>query len=291
MTPQTLALEVSKLFTLPDVAIRLNELIAAPSSSTKDLAEVVRLDPGLAAALLKLANSAYYGLAAKVDTITRAIAVIGERELQSMAMAAAVVSTFKGLPEDLVDMASFWDNSVTCGVVARVLGRRCRMRQTEQLFLAGLLHGVGKLVFYARRGREYRTLLMAVEHRDDRAMAEAEARVFGFDYATLGAELLRAWNLPEMLRVLVGNQLHPGQAGEFRREASLLHVATDMAACLAPTVKGAAPGDCCYQPRFESAAWAALELDEAVISEVMQEANLQALDVLAIINPRATMIY
>ena len=150
MTPQQLVQEVSQLFTLPDVAIRLNELIAAPDSSTGDLVEVVQLDPGLAAAVLKLANSAHYGLVARVDSIPRAIAVIGERELQVMAMATSVTTTFRGLPADLVDMATFWDNSVACGVIARLLGRRCRIPKTEQLFLAGGCHADQKLVFSAR---------------------------------------------------------------------------------------------------------------------------------------------
>ena len=131
MTPQQLVQEVSQLFTLPDVAIRLNELIAAADSSTGDLVEVVQLDPGLAAAVLKLANSAHYGLVARVDSIPRALAVIGQQELQVMAMATSVTTTFRGLPADLLDMASFWDNSVTCGVIARLLGRRCRLPKTD----------------------------------------------------------------------------------------------------------------------------------------------------------------
>jgi len=107
MTPQRLVQEVSQLFTLPDIAARVNTLIATPDSSSQELVEVVQLDPGLVAALLKLANSAYYGLSARVDSLSRAVALIGERELQAMAMATSVTKAFKGLPEDLVDMASF----------------------------------------------------------------------------------------------------------------------------------------------------------------------------------------
>lgn len=290
MSPHSLAREVSKLFTLPDVAIRLNELISSPNASAQDLARVVQLDPGLSAALLKLANSAYYGLVSRVDTIARAISIIGERELQVMAMAASVVSTFKGLPEDLVDMPSFWDNSVTCGVIARILGRRCRLPRTEQLFLAGLLHGVGKLVFYARTADRYRTLLLETAARDDRGLAAAEQRAFGFDYAALGAELLSIWKLPELLRVLVAYQLRPLEALDYKREAAVVHVACDMAASLAPMVKDTLSAGA-YTPAFDPAAWAQLGLDVQVIPEVMQEANIQAVEIMEIINPRGAMIY
>lgn len=290
MSAENLVREVSKLFTLPDVAIRLNELIGAPNTSTQELARVVQLDPGLSASLLKLANSAYYGLASRVDSISRAIAVIGERELQVMAVATSVVSTFKGLPEDLVDMASFWDNSVTCGVIARMLGRRCRVSQTEVLFLAGLFHGVGKLVFYARKPQEYRALLEKVDKRDDKSLAEAEVRAFGFDYANLGAELLKNWNFPTLLRSLVSYQLRPGDATDYPREAALIHVAGDMAAYLSPMIKSEQPAGA-YTPGFDASAWALLELDAEIIPDLMQEADLQAFEVLEIINPRATLIY
>jgi HD-like signal output (HDOD) protein len=271
MTPQQLVQEVTQLFTLPDVAIRLNELLAAPDSSPLEVVELVQLDPALAATVLKLANSAYYGRASQVDTVTRALAVIGERELQVMAMATAVTKAFKGLPTRLVDMESFWDNSVTCGVIARLLGRRCRIRGSEQLFLAGLLHAVGKLVFYARKPDEYYALLAAAEALDEGSLAVAERRIFGFDSASLGAELLKAWQLPAMLQVLVACQQRPGEAADFARQAALLHVATRLAAGLSPTLKGA-PQSAAIDP----VAWAALGLDEAVLPEILQEAGLQA---------------
>ena len=290
MTPQHLVQEVSTLFTLPDVAIRLNELMAAANATTQDLAEVVELDPGLAATLLKLANSAYYGLVGQVDTIHRAVARVGERALQAMVMATSVVATFKGLPADLVDMDSFWDNSVTCGVIARILARRCGMGQGEQLFLAGLLHGVGKLVFYARRPTEYGALLVALAQRDDRSLAAAEARVFGFDYAALGAELLKSWNLPVMLQVLVACQLRPGEAADLDRQAALLQVANELAASVAPPVKGAVT-DQAGASGSDTLAWTSLGLSESLLAEVLAEANLQALEILEIINPRGMMIY
>lgn len=290
MTPQHLVQEVSQLFTLPEVAVRLNELIASPDSTTQELVEVAELDPGLVAALLKLANSAYYGLKARVDSLPRAIAVIGEGELQVMAMATSVTTAFKGLPADLVDMASFWDNSVTCGVIARLLGRRCRFRQTEQLFLAGLLHAVGRLVFYTCLPDEYRALLVAEKPTDETLLAAAERRVFGFDYAALGAELLRAWNLPAILQVLVACQLQPDEATAFPREAALLHVANVLAAGVSPTLKGTNPGQAA-SAACDAVAWASLGLDETVVADVILEARLQAMEVLAIISPAASVVY
>lgn len=290
MTAQHLVQEVSQLFSLPDVALRLNRLLAAPETSSREIVEVIQLDPGLAASLLKLANSAYYGLSARVDTIARALAVIGQRELQAMALATSVVKTFRGLPADLVDMASFWENSVTCGVIVRQLARRCRSRYGDQLFLAGLLHSIGRLVFYARFADEYRVLLTTLDGTDEHSLAAAEWRVFGCDYATLGGELLRAWHLPPLLSVLVAGQLSPAEPGEFASERALLHVASVLAASLSPVRKDTGPRAVAIAD-FDPTAWGVLKLDESLIDDVTLDTRTQAMEILAIINPEAAVIY
>lgn len=290
MTANHLVQEVGELFSLPDAAIRLNQLLADADASLREIVAVVELDPALAASVLKLANCAYYGLQARVDTIPRALALIGQRELQAMAMTTSVVKTFKGLPADLVDMASFWDNSVTCGVIARLLARRCRNKHGDQIFIAGLLHAVGRLVFYSRFADEYRVLLSALDGTDEHSLAEAERRVFGYDYATLGGALLQSWNLPPLLQQLVYGQLSPGEPGDIAPERAILHVASVLAAHLSPVRKDVEP--CPVElADFDPAAWSVLALDESVIEEVVFDARTQAMEILAIINPEAAVIY
>jgi len=289
MTPEALAQEVSSLFSLPEAALRVNELVDDPSASTRDIAAVIRLDAGLAAAVLKLANSAFYGMPSRVDSVDQAIALIGQNALRDLVLATSVVSTFKGIPGELVDMQTFWDNSTTCGVIARNLGQLCGVRESERLFLAGLLHGVGRLVFFARRPEQYREVLQ-VKDRGEAALVAAERRVFGFGYAELGAALLRLWGLPEMLGTVVAHHLEPGAAPAYRKETAILHVANDMAASLTPKVMSERQaGE--YTPAFDEAAFASLGLDSGVLPGVMQSALLQAFEILDIVNPRAALIY
>jgi HD-like signal output (HDOD) protein len=288
MTPQSLAQEVHRLFSLPDVAIRINALLAAPDTSTRQLVEVAQLDPALTAMLLKLANSAYYGLDSKVETLSHAIAVVGQNALLNMVTAVSVIKTFTGIPGDVVDMARFWEHSVTCGVLARLLARRVGIGGEENLFVAGLLHAVGKLVFYTRRPQQYRPVL-AVRELGSRAVAAREREVFGFDYAELGAALLASWKLPEILLVMVRHHPHPADAPSHAREVALLHVANDIADHLVPNLRST-PREA-YQPGFDADAWAALGLDLEVLPELIEAANLQAFELLEIINPDATTIY
>jgi HD-like signal output (HDOD) protein len=289
MTAKDLVQEVSSLFSLPDVVVRLNSLIEAGDASIGELAELIELDAGLTAAVLKLANSSWYGLPSRVDTVSAAVMLIGQKALRDLALSASVVRAFRDIPDHLIDMHAFWDNSTTCGVLARELGKACRIREEERLFIGGLLLGVGKLVFLARRPEQYRDVL-AVAPRGDAAMVVAERRIFGFDYAELGAELLKAWKLPEMLQLLVGAHLAPSMATAWPKEALIAFVANDIAAKIAPAIRSRQPlaG---YLPDYEPEIWTRLGLDPEIIPEIIATSLVQSFEILEIINPRATMVF
>lgn len=285
MTPQQLVQDVEHLFSLPDVAIRINELIDQPDTSIKDLVEVVQLDAGISTTVLRLANSAWYGLPSKVDSISRAITLIGMKALRDLVLSTSVITTFKGISAEFVDMMDFWDNSVTCGVVSRNLALKCGVRESERMFLAGLLHKVGRLVFYASRPVQYRQVLQEKDY-GEAAVIEAERAVFGFTYAELGAALMRAWRLPESLDELIAHQLRPGEAPHYPREAAIVHVAADIAFHMSPDIKSRFElGE--YNLTFDEAAWQGLGLERSMLTEIMQTSLIQSFELLEIVNPRA----
>ncbi len=285
MSPQQLVQEVEHLFSLPDVAIRLNELIDQPDTSTKELVDVVQLDAGIAATVLRLANSAWYGLPSRVDTISRAITLIGTKALRDLVMSTSVITTFKGISSEFVDMMDFWDNSVTCGVVTRNLAMKCGVRESERMFLAGLLHKVGRLVFYSSRPVQYRQVLMDKD-MGEVAVVEAERATFGFTYAELGGALLRAWRVPEALDEVIAHQLAPFEAPYYQKEAAIVHMATDMAYHMSPDIKARFQlGD--YNLTFDEEVWASLGLERELLAEIMQNSLIQSFELLEIVNPRA----
>jgi HD-like signal output (HDOD) protein len=287
MSPQQLVQDVEHLFSLPDVAIRLNDLIDQPDTTTQELVEVVQLDAGIAATVLRLANSAWYGLPAMVDSISRAITLIGQKALRDLVMSTSVITTFKGISSEFVDMRDFWDNSVTCGVVTRNLAQKCGIREAERMFLVGLLHKVGRLVFYASRPVQYRQVLQD-QNNGEAALVEAERAVFGFTYAELGAALLRAWHIPSALDEVVEYQLDPLQAPNHAKVAAILHVAGDIAYHMAPDIKARFElGE--YNLTFRESAWDSLGLDRNVLPEVMQNSLIQSFELLEIINPRTPL--
>lgn len=288
---QALAAEVHTLFSLPDVVLRACAVIDAPDSTAQDLVEVIELDANLATTVLRLANSALYGQRGRVETLSRAVTIIGHRALRDLVLATAAVKTFQGIPAEFVDMDIFWDNSTTCGVVARLLADYLRMREGETLFLAGLLHGVGRLVFYARRPDDYRQAL-ELARNDNLPLHQAEAQIFGFDHAELGATLLRNWNLPERLCVAVRYQHNPdGAHPVFQKEVDTIHLATQMATHLAPCLKiDQEPPP--YAPDDSArAAMARLGLKPAQIEEIRLESLAASLEIIEILHPGASVIF
>ena len=289
-TPRAIAAEVSSLFSLPDLALRAMRVMDSPSATSQDLVEVIELDAALVATVLRLANSALYGHARRVETLSQAVAMLGHTALRDLVLATSAVKTFRDIPAEFVDMDTFWDNSVTCGVLARLMASYTRVKEAEALFLAGLLHGVGRLVFYVRRPNEYREVLRRVSD-DGLALDDAEQAVFGFSQAELGAALLDAWNLPEKLCLAVRHQRTPDQAPAFEKEVALVHLAAELAANLAPCLKTDAEAPPYVPDDLARRGMALLGLTPAMLEEIRLESLAASLEVIEIIHPGATTIF
>ena len=216
-----------ELLSFPNIYYRIVEILEDPKSSAADLSQVVSTDTSLAARLLRLVNSAYYGLASKVDNIPRAIAMVGTNELSSLALGISVVNHFKDIPAELIDMKSFWRHSITCGVFARILAGHKGIRSVERFFVAGLLHDIGRLVLLQKAPlASTRAMVLAQSGPNDMHVAEKE--VFGYDHASVGGLLLREWKLPGNLTTMVRFHHRPENAEEVL-DASIIHLADVMA--------------------------------------------------------------
>jgi HD-like signal output (HDOD) protein len=290
MTAQSLVKEVKTLVSLPEVTLRLTQLLESPDSTNGAIGEVIVNDPALTARLLKLANSAFVGVPRKIETVSQAISLLGRNAVRDLILATSVASTFRGIPPQWVDMERFWLNSIACGVIARSLAFRCKMFENEPLFVAGLLHNVGRLVFYSCRPDQYRQVL-ELSGRNQDAIDAAEQRIFGFTHAELGAALLKYWKLPERLQMAVAHKLAPNQAPPaHRKNAALIHVASTLATYIEPSVN---PDDVMNadEPGFDKGAWLLLGLSLESVPGIIQEAWIQTFDIFEIIRPSFAVIY
>jgi putative nucleotidyltransferase with HDIG domain len=221
---------VEGLVTLSQVFIRINQLIDDPDSSMVDIAKAVSQDPSFTVRLLRVANSSYYGFSSSIDTVDKAVSVIGTGRIRSLALSMSVANSFAGLPNDLVSMEDFWRHSLYCAVIARILARRAGKCDPEAVFTAGLLHDIGELVIFNRLPEQAKeALLRVLDSVDDLPVHEAERQVLGFDHAQVGEELARQWNLPPLLTECIGCHHSIGDAQDYPREVALVHLANILA--------------------------------------------------------------
>ena len=147
---ETMIAEVDKLVSLPDIYYRLEEAIVDSASTTDKIAELLRSDPDLCARMLRMANSVFYSFPTKIETIERAVSVIGLRQIRELVLMTSVVRAFEGIPEELVNMPTFWEHSVAVGIMARAIGEHARIPKADAFYVPGLLHDIGRLVMYLK---------------------------------------------------------------------------------------------------------------------------------------------
>ena len=271
-----------ELASLPEVVMRTIDLINDPKTSTAEIGQVLAEDPALTARLLKIVNSPFYGFPSRIDTVSRAITVIGTLELLDLILATSVIKAFRGIPTDLVDMDSFWEHSLYTGVVARILAGRMRAPNTERHFIAGLLHDIGALALY-KQAPDIAATALRRARAEVAPLHEIEQELLGFDHGEVGGELMRAWRLPETLVEAIRFHHTPQLAQEHRLDTALIHLA-DVIACAVhnPITENG------RVPPMDAAAWDLTGLPVQIMESIITEADAQFADARAVILPKAT---
>jgi putative nucleotidyltransferase with HDIG domain len=271
-TPEEVVHAVSHVATLPEMHLRLLEVMNNPRSSALDMARVISRDPGLTSRLLKRSNSAYYGVGSSVATVTRAITVVGVGTLRELSLGTSVVRMFNKLPQDLLDMDAFWQHSVLVGVLARELAMMLSLPDTEEAFVAGLLHDLGRVLLVAAMPVEYRkTLLFARAAR--RWLTTVEQDQLGFTHAQVGGALFRAWGLPKSLIAVAEFHHHPELVTRHRKLVELVHLADALAHGLDLGNSGET-----RVPPFQDDLWTRLELPDR-LGDLLADAEHSLADV------------
>ncbi len=193
--------EVS-LVTLPDVFHEIVEVTGNPKSSSTDISNVLAKDQSLSSRILRLVNSPFYGLMSKVDTLSRAVTIVGTVEITNLAMGISITSTFNDVSSELVNMHDFWEHSLSVGVVAKILATQNKMPVQERLFVGGLLHDIGRLVLLKNYSRISGKMLAFATSRPVN-LYDLETKYFGFSHSELGGRLLEQWKVPQALANMV----------------------------------------------------------------------------------------
>lgn len=221
--------DIASLVSPPDICIRVFELVESNKATAQSLGEIIGCDPSLTARLLRLVNSSFYQFPRRIDTVSRAITVVGISELYNLVIAVSAVKSFSRIPSFVVNIDTFWRHGISCGILARVLAKRCGVLHPERLFVAGLLHDIGSLLIYNRVPETARDLVLAARGNEG-ILHRTERKALGFSHAELGGMMLEQWNLPEALQQAVCHHHDPaGAATHGRMEAAIVHIADALA--------------------------------------------------------------
>lgn len=224
---------VDQIAALPDITMRIVQAVDDPRSSALQLLKLVSHDPALAAKILRIVNSSFYGMSAEITSLERAIALMGLRTIRNLAVASSMSSLFRGgelcpghTPRDL------WMHSIAVAVCARDLAREMRLPMVDEAFLVGLLHDVGLLLIHQQFPGELRDICEQ-SRSGGQPLCELEREMFGFDHPRLGGTLAVKWKFPAMAVAAILYHHNPQDAPVEYRPLTALVYAADTIACQA----------------------------------------------------------
>jgi len=273
--------EASEIFVLSDAFVRIKELIDDEASTIDDIADVILLDPGLSATILRLANSSFFSCPGKIDTISKAVLILGITEVYNLVIAYFTTNAFKKIqaaPEYLDD---FWERSVDCALTVKFLGTKLRVPNAERLFILGLLHNLGELIinqFTPEKVEQCKHI------NPDELPWTKQRQVLGFTYADVSAELLKHWQLPYSLIEPVRCQ-DDEEFDHSTDETKLLYIAKRVMT-LNHQCNGHTQSSVITEEKLDS-----LAVQQELLRDAHDFCVMERLSILAVLNPSASMLY
>ncbi len=205
-------------------------MVEDPNSTVEKIGQLISQDPALTVRVLSIANSPFYGFSSEVSTISRAVTVLGTRQIRDIVMSMAATKAFDGIPNDLISMDDFWYHSIYCGLLAHELGGCLGRVEREAIFVAGLLHDIGHLIMFSKLpDLTHEAILRTLQVENPLSLHEAEREVIGVDHTEIGGELARVWKLPEHIYACIAYHHNPAAAPYHQQEVAVIHIANHIA--------------------------------------------------------------
>jgi len=277
--------QASEVFVLSDSFIRIKELIDDESSTIDDIADVIIIDPALAGTILKLANSSLFNYPGKIDTISKAVLVLGITEVYNLVISYFTTEAFKALTaksqQDLDFLEEFWEQSVDCALLVKFIGTHLNFPNAERLFILGLLHNLGELIIKQLNPEK----VIECQNNDSQELPwQKQKRILGFAYGECSAELLKVWQLPYSLIGPIRNQ----DEDNFQlsnEETQLLYLAKRV------MIKNSLYKTKPYSSFITNEQLSSLNVDDELMQAAINYCDLERLGILSVLKPSAVMIY
>jgi putative nucleotidyltransferase with HDIG domain len=271
--------DVKCIASLPQVTAQIVKTIDDPNGDSRHLHDIILHDPALATRILKIVNSAFYGMPGLIGRIDRAIVILGVNGVRNIAIAASLGTLFEGasicdgfVPKDL------WVHSIAVAVAARELARAMNIGLADEAFLAALIHDIGLLAALQARPDEVRAVCDAARRGEDDFCA-TERRVIGFDHQQVGAALLARWRFPRACQLAAGHHHDPQAVTDWNRQLlTLVHVA-DALCCQA----GYGFNLTALRQSMDDASLVLMRLDPVAVGQARQRLDVSVSEAVALL--------
>lgn len=192
---ETAIMTAGDLPTIPIVATKVMQLIESETATAEELARIVASDPAVAARVIKISNSSFYGCQRQIQTLSSAIVILGFNTLKSLVVAASVKQVYKpfGLTEKML-----WEHSFAAGLAARIIAGNTRAANEEESFLAGLFHDIGKIIMNSLDKDKFQAVMQRC-YNERISFEDAETSIYPFSHDEVGAYVIKKWNFPDAL--------------------------------------------------------------------------------------------
>lgn len=259
--------QTKNLPTLPGIVTKLARMADDPNTTTEQMGKLISMDHILAAKLLRLVNSAFYGFPQKISSLSSAIILLGFNVIKSLIISASIFDIMEAQDVEL------WEHSLGCAVVSNVLARRLGIKDPEEISTAGLIHDLGKVAIKIELPAEYQQITKLVQERQI-PFRDAEREILGFDHAEAGGWLARNWNLPNKLVEPVCLHHTPEASKKESLATAIIHFSDIVIRGL-----GHGHGPDIWVPPLEQKAWNCLKLPPESLGEVLDEIDEKLWDV------------
>ena len=260
---------VQELPTLPEIVLQINKLIQHPKTTAEDIGELISRDPSLTLSIMKLVNSAFYGFPSRITTIHHAVAILGFNTIKNLVLTATIVSSFKKHDNKTFGMLDFWKHSIAVGALGKVIAKKINFAQAEEVFIAGLLHGIGKLIFSQKKDQVYETILKEAI-KQNKHSTELELSTFGFTFADVGYWLTKTWGLPRELCESVKFHHYPDLEADSFLLSSIVHISDILVRGLGVGSSGEP-----FVPKVNKDSWETLNLTDKEIQDILHTGSIE----------------
>ncbi len=259
---------MGELPTLPTIYMKLSNLLNQPDPSINKITKIISEDPAIAAMVLKIVNTAAYSIRNQIGDLQHAIVILGLNEIKHLVLASSIYKIVKEFKSSSAfDMPAFWKHSVGCAIVAKVLAETAHLNSPEEVFTAGLLHDIGKMIHAGYFHEEFNAVIADVAETGSQ-MFQSEQKILGFEHAQTGGTLAEKWRLPQATINMIVHHHMSYIPSTLTREMAAVHIANSL--CIALRLGS---GGEKRVPIVNQKAWESLALKLSDLDYIMQRAS------------------